>query len=144
MLAVLLHENGYLSEDIDYKRLLELVLLHDIGESVIGDVTPASRVPAKKKAGMERDAVGKVLDNVPGLDTLKNDLASLVSDQGDQMTDPVHELVKQIDKLDMMIQALLYEREYGTDLSDFHGYPEKYLVNEQLLAFFESVKLALG
>jgi len=142
VLAIILKDGGYLPAEITFERLLELALLHDIGESVIGDMTPASDIPVKKKAAMESEAIRKLLHDIPGLDALASDLESFVSGKHD--ADPVHALVKQIDKLDMMIQALLYERESGKDMSDFYGQPGKYLANEQLLAFFESVKEALG
>jgi putative hydrolases of HD superfamily len=142
-LAVVLYKGGYLHEDVDFTRLLELALLHDIGESVIGDMTPAGAVPARKKAEMESNAVHAVMDGLPGLDALVNDLASLVAGHGEETMDSVPALVKQIDKLDMMIKALLYERDTGKDMSDFHGNPEKYLSDEQLLAFFASFKQSI-
>jgi len=144
LLVVLLKEGGYLPGEVAFDQLLELALLHDIGESAIGDLTPAGDVPAAKKATMERDAVRSILHGVPGLDALASDLDVLVSGQNLQEMDPVHALVKQVDKLDMMLQALLYERDSGMDMSDFYGDPKKYLSDEQLLAFFESSKRAVG
>lgn len=143
VLAIILKGGGYLPGDMAFERVLELALLHDIGESVIGDMTPASAVSSKKKAEMEREAIRKLLHGMPGLEALALDLESFVSGQGKHDLDPVHAMVKQIDKLDMMIQALLYERETGKDMSDFYGHPEKYLADEQLLAFFKSVKLLI-
>jgi putative hydrolase of HD superfamily len=143
-LACILKDGGYFPGDIPFERVVKLALFHDIGESVIGDVTPADDVPAAKKATMERDAVRSILHGVPGLDALASDLDMLVSGQDLQEMDPVHALVKQVDKLDMMLQALLYERNSGNDLSDFYGDPKKYLSDEQLLAFFESFKQSLG
>ena len=142
VLVVILKEGGYLPGNVAFERVLELALMHDIGESEIGDMTPAGAFPAEKKAAMEREAVQHLLDGVPGLDSLASDLEAFVSGKHD--ADPVYLLVKQIDKLDMMIQALLYERESGKDMSDFYGQPDKYLTDEQLFSFFESVKEGLG
>ncbi|HME55505.1 MAG TPA: HD domain-containing protein [Candidatus Lokiarchaeia archaeon] len=143
-LACILKEGGYFPDDLPFERVMELALLHDIGESVIGDVTPADDVPAEKKAAMEREAVRTLLHDVPGLDAMTKDLEGLVSAHGETGTDRVHALVKQLDKLDMMIQALFYERDTGKDLSEFYNDPRRYLADETLLAFFESVKQGLG
>lgn len=143
LLALVLAEAKVLPAGMPLDRLLVVALLHDITESVTGDMTPTDNVPAARKAELERDAVKQLLDGVPGMAGLQRELETFVA-AGDAMSaDPVHAIVKQIDKLDMMIQALRYEKETGKDLSDFYDNPRKYLQDPRLLAFFEDARKAI-
>jgi putative hydrolase of HD superfamily len=143
LLALVLAEAKVLPAGIQLDRLLAVALLHDITESVTGDMTPADNVSPKRKAELELKAVRQLLGGVPGMANLQRELEAFVSAGGAVKKDAVHALVKQIDKLDMMIQALRYEKETGKDMSDFYKDPRKYLEDPKLLAFFEDARRAI-
>nr|MDO8114761.1 HD domain-containing protein [Candidatus Sigynarchaeota archaeon] len=138
-LAVILKETGYLPKNVPLERVLVLALFHDIVESLTGDITPASKVTPEKKASLELDAARKLLGGIPGMAAVQHDLEAFIATPGKGSTDPVHSIVKQLDKLDMMIQSLFYEQSTGKPLSDFNNDPGKYLVDKKLLAFFDSI-----
>ncbi len=140
LLALVLKEAGVLAAGVPVERLVAVALLHDITESVTGDVTPADNVTPARKATMELDAVRQLLGDVPGMAGLQRELEAFVTAGDAAGKDPVYALVKQIDKLDMMIQALRYEKESGKDMGDFYGNPRRYLSDQRLLAFFNGIK----
>ncbi|MBN2150920.1 MAG: HD domain-containing protein [Candidatus Lokiarchaeota archaeon] len=143
LLALLLKEAGVLPAWIPAERLLAVSLLHDITEGLTGDVTPADGVAPARKAEMEVDAARRLLGAVPGMGNLQRELEAFASAGDAAGGDPVHALVRQIDKLDMMIQALQYEKAWGNDMADFYDDPRKYLSDPALLRYFEEAKRAI-
>ncbi len=143
LLALVLKEAGLLPAGVPAERLLAVALLHDITESVTGDLTPADNVTPARKAALELDAVRRLLGDVPGMAGLQRELEAFVSGGKAAGKDPVYALVQQIDKLDMMIQALRYEKESGKDMGDFYKDPRRYLSDPKLLGFFDDVKRAI-
>jgi putative hydrolase of HD superfamily len=143
VLALVLKEAGVVAAGVPVERLLAVALLHDITESVTGDMTPADNVTPARKAALELDALRRLLGAVPGMANLQRELEAFVSAGDAAKKDPVHALVKQIDKLDMMIQALRYEKESAKDMGDFYKDPRKYLSDPELLKFFEEAKRAI-
>jgi len=97
-------------EKMDTEKVIRMLLLHDIEESVIGDIT------AIKKRNMNREklkvrqlkAVEKVLSNLP--ETLRKKYISLWNEMEDCKTEEA-KFCKDVDKLEMMIQADDYEQE---------------------------------
>ncbi len=143
LLALVLKEAGILPAGVPPERLLAVALLHDVTESVTGDVTPADNVSPARKAKMEVDAARRLLGSVPGMAGLQREIEAFASAGVAAVKDPVHDLVKQIDKLDMMIQALHYEKESGKDMGDFYGDPRRYLSDPKLLVFLDDAKRAI-
>ncbi|MEX2683791.1 MAG: HD family hydrolase [Candidatus Sigynarchaeota archaeon] len=143
LLALLLKETGILPAALPAERLLAVALLHDIVEGVTGDITPADNVAPARKAKMELDAVQQLFGAVPGMASLQREIEAFISAGNAPEIDPVHAIVHQIDKLDMMIQALQYEKASGKDMGDFYEAPEQYLSDPKLLKFFDDAKRAI-
>nr|MDO8087743.1 HD domain-containing protein [Candidatus Sigynarchaeum springense] len=143
LLALLIKEAGMLPAGMPAERLLAVALLHDIVEGVTGDMTPADNVPAALKAKMELGALQQLLGAVPGMAGLQRELEAFVSAGDAAEKDPVHDIVRQIDKLDMMIQALQYEKASGKNMGEFYEEPAKYLSDPKLLGFFDDARKAI-
>jgi putative hydrolase of HD superfamily len=100
--------------ELDRAKVLELALLHDLAETVTGDLTPADGVPESLKKRGEREALSGLLR---GWDR---------QEEGLQLQREYHEqqslearFVKAMDRLDMVLQSWRYERQYQLDLSEF-------------------------
>ncbi len=100
--------------DLNSDRVLQLALVHDLGEIHTGDITPADNVLSENKYQREIDSVKKTFS------TLKSgDIFSALWQEYEQESSPEAAFVKQIDKIEMILQAIVYEHSTGIDLSSF-------------------------
>ena len=103
--------------DLDQARCVNLALVHDLAEALVGDITPHDPVTKEEKARMESDAMKKIRD-VLGAALGGEEIEALWHEYEDQVTDEA-KLLKDLDKLEMIMQAGEYERAQGKDLSQF-------------------------
>ncbi len=94
-------------EELNLQRVLELCILHDIAEIHVGDITPHDNVPPERKHLLESEAIQRM-----GIDA-----ESAFSEYEEQVT-PESKFVRYLDKLDMALQAEIYESQ-NLDLSEF-------------------------
>ncbi len=107
---------GDLLPDIDRGRLLAIALLHDLAEALIGDLPASARrlfgVAAKQEA--ERRGLQELLHGLPQAAEymeLWTEYAEGVSREA--------RLVKALDRLEMLSQALAYERAGHRAMAEF-------------------------
>ena len=99
---------------LDLNKVVKMGLVHDCGESIVGDVTPCEHhISEALKSGNEDKALWR-LDEMGG----KEILYPLWREFEDGKT-PEAAAVKQLDKLEMILQAVEYERSQGLVLDDF-------------------------
>ncbi|EPA05374.1 HD domain-containing protein [Candidatus Nitrosarchaeum limnium] len=104
------------------EKILKIILLHDLSESIIGDITPG-QIPISKKRNLENNAMKKILSELP--ESLQSQYNRLW-DEYIQNTSSEARFVHQLDKLEMALQAKYYLNE---------GHPK-----ERLESFFNSAK----
>lgn len=103
---------------LDTAKAVRMALLHDMAESVTGDIT----TPEKEKMGhekvleMEEDALCKVFSELP--ENIKKEYTKLVEELVESNTEEAS-LVNEIDKLEMLLQARHYQKKHGIDLAEF-------------------------
>ena len=100
--------------ELDRSRVLELALLHDLAEVETGDFTPHDGIPGGTKRRLEREAFSSLLEALPNQDHL----LSIFAEYQDA-TSAEARWVKSIDKLEMSLQSLNYEDDYGMELQEF-------------------------
>ncbi len=100
--------------DINIERCLNMAIIHDLAEVIVGDITPLDQVSASDKYLAEAAAFQRIVQDVNGGDHLKQ-----VWDEFEAEHTPESQLVKRMDKLDMLIQAYLYEKQYSLRLDSF-------------------------
>lgn len=108
-------------EPVDLGRLLAVAALHDLPEALTTDIpTPAWRhLPPGSKPGAERSAMTQMLAGTP----FGPDFMALWEELQTGET-AVARLVHDADKLDMYVQALVYEQQFGnTQLAEFWQVP---------------------
>ena len=93
-------------KDVDLTKVLSMCLVHDLPEVKVGDLTPHDDV--SNKAELEHSAMKEL---APDWLALFEEYEAGESKEA--------RFVKQIDKLDMGLQAILYQNEQGLDLSEF-------------------------
>ncbi|XP_059476891.1 5'-deoxynucleotidase HDDC2 [Neocloeon triangulifer] len=106
-----------LKAGLDRVRCMELSLVHDMGESIIGDITPYCGVPRDEKLRREREAIDK-LAALAGEGGAGGRIKALFAEYEAQETAEA-KFVKELDHLDLLLQAREYEQKGYTDLEEF-------------------------
>lgn len=107
---------------LDTERVMKMVILHDLAESIIGDYMPGE-IPKKQKILKEKKAMNYILYCIPS--NVRPNYKKIWHEYLQNKTD-VAQLVHRIDKFEMLLQANQYAKE---------GYSNKLLAQ-----FFNSVK----
>jgi putative hydrolase of HD superfamily len=104
VLAMIIAEyNNYESTKII--KLIKMTLIHDLGESIIGDYMP-NTIKTEEKKRLEDNATNKIISEIPW-NVTRNDYIKIWSEFRENKTD-TSRLIHLIDKLDMAIQAKYY------------------------------------
>ncbi len=127
----------FLPEDLDTARALTYATMHDLAEVRVGDLTPADGVAPAVKHALERDAM---LGLCAGLPRGGHLLATW--DAYEAQADPEARFVRQLDRLDMALQALLYERNTGVDTSEFLNSAERVIQHPTLITAMAAIREA--
>lgn len=104
--------------NVDVSHAMKLCLVHDLAEAIVGDITPRDNVSKAEKHRLESDAMADIRDQVLTGSVLGHEVFALWNEYEEGNTHAAV-FVKQIDKLEMILQADDYERAQGKDLSDF-------------------------
>ncbi|KAI1724509.1 HD domain-containing protein [Ditylenchus destructor] len=107
---------GIVDKDVDINKCVRMSLVHDIGEAIVGDITPRCGISDEKKFELEEQAVQKIASYIPPI--AGDDWIKLWMEYENASTKEAL-IVKQLDKIDMLAQALSYEEKYGIDLGEF-------------------------
>lgn len=131
--------------NLDQSKLVKMALVHDLGEAGIGDVKWESGKKVigsqRKKHEDEEKVINKMFADNPNF----QEYIELWQEFSHQETREA-KIVKQLDKLEMVIQALEYEKEgYPPELFDeFWENAEKYLKGQELEPFFTFLRKQRG
>ncbi|WP_163989120.1 HD domain-containing protein [Pyxidicoccus caerfyrddinensis] len=120
--------DGFFPE-ADASKVVRIALLHDLGEAYAGDITPHDGVDKKAKHALERRAVETIFGKLP---RAAEYLA--LWDEYEHGTSFEARLVRQLDRLEMGLQACVYEHQGMGDLSQFYASVEKALEAPELRA----------
>ncbi|TRY88923.1 hypothetical protein DNTS_008496 [Danionella cerebrum] len=95
---------------INKERCMKLALVHDLAECIVGDIAPADNVSKSEKHRREKEAMVHItglLDNC-----LQKEIYNLWEEYENQSSREA-KLVKELDQLEMIIQAHEYEEIEG-------------------------------
>ena len=103
-------------QELDHDLALRMAVLHDLAESLIGDLpkTATHFISKEAKHAAEREAMSDILRQTP----FSADYLALWQAYNAAQSAEAR-IVKDADKLDMMIQAYLYEQAGQRNLHDF-------------------------
>lgn len=124
---------------LDRGRVLAYAVLHDLPEVRTGDLTPRDAVPADEKRRREAAAMVSLTTGLPGgADALA--LWRAYEDQADAEA----RFVRQLDALDMALQAVAYAREAGLDPAEFLESAAQRVEDPLLVEFLAAARAAAG
>jgi putative hydrolases of HD superfamily len=110
----------------DTHKVIKMVLMHDLAESIVGDYMPGD-VTARQKLAKEKKAMKFILSGLPK--RVREEYEEIWLEYLHNRSE-IAKFVHRIDKLEMALQANQYARQ---------GYADKLLA-----PFFESAKTAVG
>jgi putative hydrolases of HD superfamily len=100
--------------EADASRAVRIALLHDLGEAYVGDLTPHAQVDRATKHQLEREAVQRILAKLP-----RGEAHLALWEEYEAGSSFEARLVRQLDRLEMGLQACIYEHQGAGDLSEF-------------------------
>ncbi len=102
---------------LNMEKCLKMSLLHDLAEAKIEDITPHDDISTKEKYLMEKKAINEIIKktNIKFIEIIWEEYSENKTQEA--------KLVHDMDKIEMLIQALDYEKRYsGKNLEEFFNY----------------------
>lgn len=118
-LAMLLCPKG-----LDKDKCIRMGVIHDLAESIMGDLTPLCGVSQEMKRKREEEAWSYISRSLGD-----NELETLWTEFENGET-PEARFMNELDKLEMLIQAEEYENEQNIDLSSFFKFDNFFTFDE--------------
>ncbi len=89
--------------ELDSLKVLRMALIHDFGEVYAGDIIPGDAIAPEEKHQLEKDAVTQIFEGLPNGDVYLH-----LWEEFESGASPEARFVRQIDKLEMALQASVY------------------------------------
>eukprot|EP00816_Leptocylindrus_hargravesii_P002686 CAMPEP_0196812702 /NCGR_PEP_ID=MMETSP1362-20130617/29652_1 /TAXON_ID=163516 /ORGANISM="Leptocylindrus danicus, Strain CCMP1856" /LENGTH=329 /DNA_ID=CAMNT_0042188517 /DNA_START=118 /DNA_END=1107 /DNA_ORIENTATION=+ len=96
---------------IDIGKCIQLAVVHDLAEAIVGDIAPADNVSKAEKARMEEEAIIRISNKLSAYRKGSGDYLIRLFEEYEARESQEAIAVKDLDLLDMIIQADEYECE---------------------------------
>lgn len=120
---------------LDTLKILKMCLLHDLAESVTGDMTP-SQISKEDKAVLETQHMAEILKNLPS--ELEREFLELWHEFQQNLT-PESRMVHELDKLEMALQAKIYEKNGFSEVQSFLDSAQNQIQNIELKEWLRKI-----
>ncbi|KAF2743439.1 hypothetical protein M011DRAFT_471382 [Sporormia fimetaria CBS 119925] len=110
-----------LSSKLDILKCCRMALIHDMAESLVGDITPVDPVSKEEKNRRESETMDYICNNLLGKfngGLNGQDIRKIWQEYEDSET-LESQFVHDVDKLELLLQMLEYERAHHQDLGEF-------------------------
>lgn len=121
--------------ELDLGRLVQLALLHELGEIYAGDIIPADGLPADEKSRREVESVRRVLSGLPSAEACLR-----LWQEFEDGSSPEARLVRQVDRLEMGLQAGVYALQGLLDGDEFLKSARAALSDDALLRLLDELE----
>ncbi|KAK7329879.1 hypothetical protein VNO77_24060 [Canavalia gladiata] len=102
---------------VDRNKCIKMAIVHDIAEAIVGDISPMDGISKTEKSRREQAALDHMCKVLGGGSAAK-EIAELWMEY-EANSSREAKFVKDLDKVEMILQALEYEDEQGKDLDEF-------------------------
>lgn len=121
--------------ELDVDKVVRMALLHDLGEVYAGDIIPSDGVSEAEKHLREAQGVRRILSRLPeGQDYIA------LWEEFETGASMEARFVRQIDRLEMGLQAAVYQRQGMVDAGEFFASARQALTDPQLAALLEEIQ----
>ncbi|VAH62109.1 unnamed protein product [Triticum turgidum subsp. durum] len=93
---------------VNRERCIKIAIVHDIAEAIVGDITPSDGIPKAEKSRREQEALNEMCEVLGGGSTAE-EIKGLWEEYENNSSVEAN-LVKDFDKVEMILQALEYEK----------------------------------
>lgn len=135
VIVLALFLNRELFQKLDPLKVLRLSVLHDLGEFEIGDLTPADRISPKSKVEAERHSLMRLFSGLSGEAEYLEIWDEYIRGDSEEA-----KFVRQVDKLEMALQASVYEHQGLGELRDFFDSAEAQMKDPAFLKLLREVR----
>ncbi|KAJ1722067.1 hypothetical protein LPJ53_003474 [Coemansia erecta] len=102
---------------LDRTKCIKMAIVHDLAEALVGDITPYDGISKEQKRMLEQSGMKQIVETL-GNTAQAQEIAALWQEYEDDATDEAH-LVHDLDKCEMIQQAMEYEHSDQTKLESF-------------------------
>ena len=125
------------SPALDRNKCIKLSLVHDLGESIVGDITPHDGISKEEKYKREKSALDRISTFVSG--SVGIEIRELWEEyERGETQESIY--VRDLDKFDMIFQAHEYENSQNIDLKEFFTSTEGWFKTDQVKGWVEQLK----
>ncbi len=124
--------------ELDVTKVLIMALFHDFGEIYTGDLIPSDEINADEKHHREKQSIQQVLGKLP--DGARYLAVWEEFEQGETLE---ARFIRQIDRLEMTLQASIYGLQGLIDPGEFYRTTEQALPDPQLLTIFRELMVKI-
>ncbi|XP_077300890.1 5'-deoxynucleotidase HDDC2 [Arctopsyche grandis] len=121
---------------LDRLRCLEIALVHDLAECIVGDITPFCGVSEVDKHRMEDEAMQKISKLIG----FSGENVYRLYKEYENKSSPEAEFVKQLDKFDFVLQAFEYEKREKTTYQDIFDNMESKITHPMLTKLLSEIQ----
>ena len=124
-------------ENYNTEKILKMIILHDLAESITGDFTPEQKLKHEKMS-LEDKTINEIFSNLP--ENIREQYSQLWNEfQENESVEA--KFVHQIDKLEMALQARIYSKEINSskDIDSFLDSAKEGIHDPNLLKLFEQI-----
>jgi len=124
------------SQKYNTEKILKMILLHDLAESITGDLTPEQK--SKEKMVLENKTFEKILTHLP--ENLQEQYYQLWNEYQTNDSNEAN-FVHQIDKLEMALQAKIYSKQIKSydELIPFFDSAQREIKDPNLLKLLKEI-----
>jgi len=137
VLAMVLADSYF--PELDQLKVMRMALLHDFGEIYAGDIMPSDPISRAEKKALEVEAVRQVLGKLP-----QGERYIALWEEYERQESAEARWVKQMDRLEMVLQASVYEQQGLADMSEFFESVEPFLTEPELRAILQALRELRG
>ncbi|KAL4957449.1 HD domain-containing protein [Aspergillus filifer] len=113
-----------LASRLNLQHCMKMALVHDMAESLVGDITPIDPIKKTEKARREAAVMeyiaNTLLRGVPSGILAGDDILAVFNEYEANETLEA-QFVHDVDKMELLLQMVEYERSYEIDLDEFLG-----------------------
>ncbi len=120
--------------ELNLDRVIRMALLHDFGEIYAGDIIPSDQMDPEQKVKLERQSVVRIFADLP-----EGGSYLALWEEFEAGESPEAHFVHQIDRLEMALQASVYEYSGYPNLQEFFDTSDQAITDPRLRSILAAI-----